>query len=105
MRPTVQMTMLIPDAPVKAAKPTDLGTVAGVGVALDGVPVFADAPSVLQTGHLPALDTCAGHLDPGGWYHWARHGPPTCTRFITSTKWTRIAAFPNRQVPQFGYAL
>ena len=37
---------------------------------IDGVPIFADAPSVLQTGHLPALDVCGGHIDPGGWYHW-----------------------------------
>lgn len=71
----VQMTMLIPNAPVKAEKVTDLGTVASVGVALDGVPIFADAPSVLKTGHLPALDTCGGHIDPGGWYHW--HGTAT----------------------------
>jgi YHYH protein len=71
----VQMTILIPNAPVKADKVTDLGTVASVGVALDGVPIFADAPSVLDTGHLPALDTCGGHIDPGGWYHW--HGTAT----------------------------
>lgn len=43
---------------------------AKVGLALDGVPIFADAPSVLDTGHMPALDTCGGHIDPGGWYHW-----------------------------------
>lgn len=66
----VQMTVLLPMTPVKAAKPTSLGTVAKVGLALDGVPIFADAPSVLQTGHMPALDTCGGHVDPGGWYHW-----------------------------------
>ena len=72
---SVQMTILVPAIPVKAATATDLGTVAKVGVALDGVPIFADAPSVLQTGHLPALDTCGGHIDPGGWYHW--HGTAT----------------------------
>ncbi|WP_376878290.1 YHYH protein [Albirhodobacter sp. R86504] len=66
----VVITMRIPVDPVMADTPTDLGTVAKVGVALDGVPIFADAPSVLQTGHLPALDTCGGHIDPGGWYHW-----------------------------------
>lgn len=73
--PDVQMTLLIPNAPKKAASPTNLGTVASVGVGLDGVPIFADAPSVLHTGHLRALDNCAGHIDPGGWYHW--HGPAT----------------------------
>lgn len=67
---SVEMTVLLPTTPVKATQATSLGTVAKVGLALDGVPIFADAPSVLQTGHMPALDTCGGHVDPGGWYHW-----------------------------------
>ncbi len=67
---TVEMTVCIPLQPVMAETPTDLGTVAQVGLAIDAVPIFADAPSVLQTGHLPALDICGGHIDPGGWYHW-----------------------------------
>ena len=67
---SVEMTVLLPLSPVKADQATSLGTVAKVGLALDGVPIFADAPSVLQTGHMPALDTCGGHIDPGGWYHW-----------------------------------
>jgi YHYH protein len=66
----VEMTILLPLTPKMADKPTELGTVAKVGLALDGVPVFADAPSVLKTGHMPALDACGGHIDPGGWYHW-----------------------------------
>jgi hypothetical protein len=66
----VEMTILLPMTPKMADQPTDLGTVAKVGLALDGVPIFADAPSVLETGHMPALDTCGGHIDPGGWYHW-----------------------------------
>ncbi len=66
----VQITMLLPVTPKMAASPTALGTVSKVGVALDGAPIFSDAPSVQQTGHLPALDTCGGHVDPGGWYHW-----------------------------------
>lgn len=49
---TVEMTAVIPLQPVMANTPTDLGTVAQVGMAIDGVPIFADAPSVLQTGHL-----------------------------------------------------
>ena len=53
-----------------AGSPSPLGTVSKVGVALDGVPIFSDAPSIQQTGHMPALDTCSGHIDPGGWYHW-----------------------------------
>lgn len=66
----VEMTILLPLEPVEAEEPVELGTVAKVGLALDGVPIFADAPSVLDTGNLPALDTCGGHVDPGGWYHW-----------------------------------
>lgn len=67
---TVEITLLIPTNPVMSESTSDLGTVAKVGLALDGVPIFADAPSVLDTGHMPALDKCGGHVDPGGWYHW-----------------------------------
>ncbi|WP_372802733.1 hypothetical protein [Paracoccus seriniphilus] len=63
---SVTITMRLPIAPVMADSPSDLGTVAKVGVALDGVPIFADAPSVLDRDHLPALDDCGGHIDPGG---------------------------------------
>ena len=67
---SVTMTILLPQTPVMAPRTTRLGVVNKVGLGLDGVPIFSDAPSVLQTGHLPALDTCGGHVDPGGWYHW-----------------------------------
>ena len=67
---SVEITMLLPVTPVMAESPSTLGTVSKVGVALDGVPIFSDAPSIQQTGHMPALDTCGGHIDPGGWYHW-----------------------------------
>ncbi len=67
---SVEITMLLPVTPVMAEAPTPLGTVAKVGLALDGVPVFSDAPQIQHTGHMPALDVCGGHIDPGGWYHW-----------------------------------
>jgi YHYH protein len=99
----VQMTMLIPVNPKNADKATDLGTVAKVGVALDGVPIFSDAPSVLHTGHLPALDTCGGHIDPGGWYHW--HG--TATDIDTVYKHSHVdavcASKTQSASAQFGY--
>jgi YHYH protein len=82
----VEMTILLPMTPKMADKQTDLGTVAKVGLALDGVPIFADAPSVLKTGHMPALDTCGGHIDPGGWYHW----------HATSTDINSVYEQPNR---------
>lgn len=68
--PTVTMTVLIPSEPMMAKEPTALWTVSKVGIGIDGVPIFSDAPSIQQTGHMPALDTCGGHVDPGGWYHW-----------------------------------
>jgi hypothetical protein len=67
---SVEMTVLLPMIPQMADSPTELRVAAKVGVALDGVPIFSAAPSVERTGHLPALDTCGGHVDPGGWYHW-----------------------------------
>ncbi len=66
----VTMTILLPQTPVMAARASRLGVVNKVGLGLDGIPIFSDAPSVLHTGHMPALDTCGGHVDPGGWYHW-----------------------------------
>ncbi|GAD56287.1 hypothetical protein MBELCI_2339 [Limimaricola cinnabarinus LL-001] len=41
---SVVITMRLPVEPVMAESPTDLGTVAKVGVALDGVPIFATRP-------------------------------------------------------------
>jgi hypothetical protein len=99
----VEMTILLPMTPKMADKPTDLGTVAQVGLALDGVPIFADAPSVLKTGHMPALDTCGGHIDPGGWYHW--HATSTDINSVYEQK--KVAAkCALQQAPsaQFAYA-
>ncbi|MGJ8646898.1 MAG: YHYH protein [Marinomonas colpomeniae] len=68
----VTMTLLIPTEPVMADEVSNLGVVSKVGISVSGVPIFSDAPSVLETGHMPVLDTCSGHVDPGGWYHY--HG-------------------------------
>lgn len=67
---SVEITALIPLSPEMADRPKRLGIVNKVGMALNGTPIFSDAPSVHHTGHMPALDTCGGHVDPGGWYHW-----------------------------------
>jgi YHYH protein len=99
----VEMTILLPMTPKMAAQPTDLGTVAKVGLALDGVPIFADAPSVLKTGHMPALDTCGGHIDPGGWYHW--HATSTDINSVYDQK--KVAAkcaVQQSSSAQFAYA-
>ncbi len=64
------LQVLIPVTPEKLDTATDLSTVAQVGLALDGVTIFGDAPSVADRGGLPALDACGGHVDPSGYYHW-----------------------------------
>ena len=64
------LQILIPVTPEKLDTATDLSTVSQVGVALDGITIFGDAPSVADRGGLPALDACGGHVDPSGYYHW-----------------------------------
>lgn len=100
---SVVITMRLPIEPVMAKAPTDLGTVAKVGVALDGVPIFADAPSVLETGHLPALDVCGGHIDPGGWYHWHATSTDIDTVFDSEGVGAKCAEPQDARAP-FGYA-
>ncbi|SDW04703.1 YHYH protein [Albimonas donghaensis] len=100
---SVEITMLLPVAPVMADAPTPLGTVAKVGVALDGVPIFADAPEIQVTGHMPALDTCGGHIDPGGWYHW--HGASTDIETVFANENVAAdCALEQDASAQFGYA-
>ncbi len=100
----VEMTVLIPANPVMADEPTNLETVSQVGIGLDGVPIFADAPSVLDTGHMPALDTCGGHVDPGGWYHW--HATATDVNAIYESEGVTAECVnvEQDQTAQFGYA-
>ena len=64
------LQVLLPTTPEVLDTPTDLSTIAQVGLALDGVTIFGDAPSVADRGGLPALDACGGHIDPSGYYHW-----------------------------------
>ncbi len=64
------LQVLIPTDPEQLDTPADLSTISQVGLALDGVTIFGDAPSVADRGGLPALDTCGGHIDPSGYYHW-----------------------------------
>ncbi len=61
---SVEITTILPMTPKRGDSPTDLGVVAQVGIGIDGLPIFADAPSVLDRVHLPALDTCGRHVDP-----------------------------------------
>ncbi|WP_417601669.1 YHYH protein [Pararhodobacter oceanensis] len=100
---SVEITMLLPLHPVVADTPTQLGTVGKVGVALDGVPIFSDAPEIQVTGHMPALDTCGGHVDPGGWYHWHATSTDVETVFDTEDV-AATCALPQSASAQFGYA-
>ena len=100
---SVTITLLIPLAPSIADQPTSIGTVSAVGIGVDGVPIFGDAPSVLQTGGLPALDNCGGHWDPGGWFHW--HA--TATDVEASFAYSGVSADCNLEQSSsdlFGYA-
>ena len=100
---SVEITMLLPADPVMADTPTQLGTVGKVGVALDGVPIFSDAPEIQVTGHMPALDTCGGHVDPGGWYHWHATSTDVATVFEAEDVAADCALEQNASA-QFGYA-
>ncbi|HDZ81341.1 MAG TPA: YHYH protein [Roseobacter sp.] len=102
--PEVEMTVLIPANPMMADEPSSLETVSQVGIGLDGVPIFGDAPSVLDTGHMPALDTCGGHVDPGGWYHW--HATATDVNGVYEATGVDAECVNVEQVQtaQFGYA-
>jgi hypothetical protein len=100
---SVKITMRLPVAPLLATTPTTLGVVGKVGVALNGVPIFSDAPSIQQTGHMPALDTCGGHIDPGGWYHWHATATDINTVFATGQVDASCALAQNSGA-QFGYA-
>ncbi|KAF0675955.1 YHYH protein [Profundibacterium mesophilum] len=102
--PQVEMTVLIPANPVMADEPTSLETVAQVGIGLDGVPIFGDAPSVLDTGHMPALDTCGGHVDPGGWYHWHATATDVNAIFEIEGVDAECVNVEQDQTAQFGYA-
>lgn len=64
------LQVLIPTEPELLDEPVPLSTISRVGLALDGVTIFGDAPSVADRGGLPALDACGGHIDPSGYYHW-----------------------------------
>ncbi|WP_299655204.1 YHYH protein [uncultured Jannaschia sp.] len=100
----VAMTIRLPMEPRMAEAPTPLGTVADVGVGLDGVPIFADAPSVLETGHLPALDLCGGHVDPGGWYHWHATSTDMATTLEAEGVDAECTAVVQDAAAPFGFA-
>ncbi|MDG1472608.1 MAG: YHYH protein [Ascidiaceihabitans sp.] len=100
---TVKITMRLPVTPLVAETPSDLVVVSKIGVALDGAPIFSDAPSIQDTGHMPALDTCGGHIDPGGWYHWHATSTDIETVFAKENVIADCALTQDSSA-QFGYA-
>ena len=100
---SVEITALIPLEPEMAARPEMLGVVNKVGMSVSGVPIFSDAPSVQHTGHMPALDTCGGHVDPGGWYHWHANAGDIATVFHEQDVDADCALIQN-PTALFGYA-
>lgn len=100
---SVTITALIPLEPVMASRPSRLGVVNKVGMALSGAPIFSDAPSVHHTGHMPALDQCGGHVDPGGWYHWHANSNDIATVFEAESV-DATCALEQDGAQLFGYA-
>lgn len=69
------MTFEVPVTPVLLSSPDNIETVEYIGLALDGVPINGDPPTVAGAGaqgegKIPSLDRCGGHHDPAGYYHW-----------------------------------
>ncbi|PWQ98743.1 YHYH protein [Leucothrix arctica] len=85
----LEVTYLIPITPEVRSEVYEIGTIASVGVGLNGVPLKGNPPSVTITdpavrgtgsGNIPALDLCGGHPDPSGYYHW--HMIPQSTNTV-----------------------
>jgi hypothetical protein len=96
------LAALIPVAPELLDEPTQLDTVAQVGLALDGVTVFGDAPSG-TTGAIPALDPCGGHHDPSGYYHW-HFGSSSVQGNLDAEDVDRVCAADQDREALFGFA-
>ena len=67
----LNLTFTIPMTPKDAASVDTISSVELIGVSLDGAPINGAPPTVSgNSGNLPALDSCGGHHDPSGYYHW-----------------------------------
>jgi hypothetical protein len=94
------LKMLIPITPEDLAVSTQLNTVSQVGVALDGVTIFGDAP----TGNaIPALDPCGGHNDPSGYYHW-HFGPDSIQENLDAEEIDLVCTHPQNAEALVGFA-
>lgn len=68
---SLQVTFLIPVTPINLTTANTIGSVAPIGVSLDGVHITGTPPSVVDNnGKIPSLNPCGGHHDPSGYYHW-----------------------------------
>jgi hypothetical protein len=96
------LVALIPVTPELLDQPTELDTVAQVGLALDGVTVFGDAPSG-TSGAIPALDPCGGHHDPSGYYHW-HFGSSSVQGNLDAADVDRVCGAEQDRQALFGFA-
>jgi hypothetical protein len=53
---------------------------------------------------MPALDTCGGHVDPGGWYHWHATATDIDTVFAQDGVEASCVNVAQDQTAQFAYA-
>ena len=67
----LELTFLIPTTPFNPPNVNQMASVELVAISVDGVPMNSDPPSVVSnSGNIPAIDPCGGHMDPAGYYHW-----------------------------------
>ena len=113
----LQVTFLIPITSVDLASPNTIQAVELIGLSLDGIPINGDPPSTTSGGgpgggggssqaKMPALDSCGGHHNPGGHYHW--HFSATDTNNVLQNKGiTEISCttFPQNSTALFGFAI
>jgi hypothetical protein len=68
---TITVVYYIPVVPEALASDDNIGEIETVGTSLDGVPILGAPPSVANNGgNINALDSCGGHHDSTGYYHW-----------------------------------
>ena len=100
---SVEITMRLPVDPVMADAPRRSGPWARSAWRSTACRSSRTRPAIQQTGHMPALDTCGGHIDPGGWYHWHATSTDIETVF-RATGVVADCALDQDAGAQFGYA-
>lgn len=67
----LELVFQIPVYPESLSSADDIESVEYIGLALDGIPINGEPPSVVaNNGKIPSLDRCGVHHDPSGYLHW-----------------------------------